>query len=1585
MKEFSDRQLLKTAPLWKLILVCISFGVLALCHAAEPAAQQPGSSGWAVHYYGGPTFWCYAGTVALPGSELTLNMSKVSWPKENRDTSKGPLFVRSGGAWSLAAYAKLHVEKEGEYRFAIEPAPDSHVSCILQVNGRMLDEVALQKPLKLPAGEVPLSIFVRPADNKPTSPKLKILWQIPGTDKLSPLPADALTHDSDDMKRVQVCSPDFPLNLEQGEEFRYAQRRFTVDLPESGLYEFAAHVGEMPRFFKVWLDGIPLLYFQGESHGIKYPLYQATDRIGATDSQRFDFLYRARAVRPLLGGKHIIDIHATYSYACNDEMKEAMQRLRIGLSKVDKTDPDRSLSIYPKGRSDMVFKRGEPLTVCVAQATVEPTSYTMEIVEERGDGKVIWQKSLKLSGGKSQASDEFEYPCDKEGAFEYVVRDEAGRAVDGPWAFVVVDPTPLERPRNAGGKDISGYRRELVDSVDCTLPSDKEHVFRDNGTSQVVGSDIGKYRVTGTSPMRSFGYVKDGDSWRRVKEGEKAEVKYEGADWFAYTLKVRNPGRPHLVVGQVPNDIKRLVSMYATDQVTGHYNGWNLDAGDAPESGPFSPLSFVVWPNCKAMDVMVYCSNLNRGFANNRQGAMAKIELYELPDGLPALPEAAGGWNRKNEFGWNGEQINLGVVERTMPSLWEGNDPVSGFLPRNTEGGFRDWKALHTAWERFGQFSAYRGDNICVFPVQSYDMNFLQGEPELMLPKGRDIYSKGYRARVVDPMERDIFKLMLLTAQKYGVRLVADFMNQRLWSLIPLLARQSGVPEDGMLLTGDASGKPWRGCSGARMPNPAHPVVRKYMVDLMEAMGRQYGKYPAFAGVRTRQWDWPSELDCWFFDDKLGCDDFTVGLFCKETGCKLGPVAGDEAAFKARRQKLFSDYREAWLSWRCQKVLSLREEMLNALRKYSPDARLFSDGVFNREGGLDPALLASRRDLGWGAGIGKFGGDQSVGTEWNYPDPVEFANFDQRTPESLRRTLKNLVPWGPIYPNGMNCNQAYRSHPYQLEGPALALAEGKLEYCNYGGQWCLPPADEGLRLFVQAWRAIPDLKYKRFLGEGGGQGPIACWYAHDKDELTVYLVNRTPRPREVILSFDVDPKGATDLVTGEGLPAARTVTVKLNPFMPGVVKVKGVKAPKDMNVPLSQEEIAKLGHAVDNLRAISPLTQGATETLYGAGEKYTSAAEDIGEWSHHDLNFTFADIFKPIDAAWRADRPHEAARLLDDFNRRHLWWYEAFGWPADFYVPVAPKGQVSTFSDLFHRRQWASSGTYNNAETVEGGVDIPGSKDKFLVASQGERMTFRFNPYPGIYELRIWGLFGGDYNPINVEFMGRPAGRINVPYTKEQQVHQVLSVQLKWPWSPQDITLVGEGKKGLAINRIELRAIPPAPLRKWQAIGLFDKKAGLDDWKNDMKSMDIVFPPEEKVDLSASYTGMDGKQVSWKAIDLGKDKILQLQKLFPYDVSQGNGVAYLATWIRSPSTNSNHSLSYSMDWYGKAWLNGELILPKIQGPWKNYVTQKIQLREGWNCLLVKTSTGSAGWNAIFAINDAGDLEYSGTPPQKEVK
>lgn len=143
--------------------------------------------------------------------------------------------------------------------------------------------------------------------------------------------------------------------------------------------------------------------------------------------------------------------------------------------------------------------------------------------------------------------------------------------------------------------------------------------------------------------------------------------------------------------------------------------------------------------------------------------------------------------------------------------------------------------------------------------------------------------------------------------------------------------------------------------------------------------------------------------------------------------------------------------------------------------------------------------------------------------------------------------------------------------------------------------------------------------------------------------------------------------------------------------------------------------------------------------------------------------------------------------------------------------------------------------------------------------------------------------------------------------------------------------------------------------------------------------MEKVFPPEQQIDLKAAYTGLGGREIRWQQVDIGKDPFIRLGKLFP-GTAPGSGVAYLVCWVKSPR-EFNRNLYYAMDWFGKVWINDQLVLPQVGGPWRKFARQPVRLKAGWNRILVKTSCGTDGWMANFAVDDAGDLEYSPTPPE----
>lgn len=152
-----------------------------------------------------------------------------------------------------------------------------------------------------------------------------------------------------------------------------------------------------------------------------------------------------------------------------------------------------------------------------------------------------------------------------------------------------------------------GQKLRLVDYIDCTNPDDP-HDFIDQGTSQIIKSNIGSYRST-AAHRHAF---------------------------FSYRFKAEKQDRPHIIVFEYPDDAERMICFFTHEsRITGKYNHmWSLESG--VYSGRAYPLTnkmqyhtFYFWPTDTNPAVII---------ANwNRQGAPAaasKIWIYAVDDGL---------------------------------------------------------------------------------------------------------------------------------------------------------------------------------------------------------------------------------------------------------------------------------------------------------------------------------------------------------------------------------------------------------------------------------------------------------------------------------------------------------------------------------------------------------------------------------------------------------------------------------------------------------------------------------------------------------------------------------------------------------------------------------------------------------------------------------------------------------------------------------------------------------------------------------------------------------------------------------------
>ena len=129
---------------------------------------------------------------------------------------------------------------------------------------------------------------------------------------------------------------------------------------------------------------------------------------------------------------------------------------------------------------------------------------------------------------------------------------------------------------------------------------------------------------------------------------------------------------------------------------------------------------------------------------------------------------------------------------------------------------------------------------------------------------------------------------------------------------------------------------------------------------------------------------------------------------------------------------------------------------------------------------------------------------------------------------------------------------------------------------------------------------------------------------------------------------------------------------------------------------------------------------------------------------------------------------------------------------------------------------------------------------------------------------------------------------------------------------------------------------------------------------------DVPFAPEEKT----------GESVGWAIMPAGemKDRPWQLDlgKLY----GGNHRVAYARTWIYAGAAQAARVEAGSDDGV-KIWLNGEVIISSNQGGdvVPGAFKAPVQLKAGWNSVLVKVVQWTSGWGFCFRVasTDGGNL------------
>jgi len=474
--------------------------------------------------------------------------------------------------------------------------------------------------------------------------------------------------------------------------------------------------------------------------------------------------------------------------------------------------------------------------------------------------------------------------------------------------------------RGQDGTNAIGRDGRTLHTIDCTQDFGPERYFA-KGETKVVETAAGRYREAASESFARFGY----------------------------RFAIENVGSPHVAVIRYPDDKRRYMCIMdgtTYDLSTGVFTGWAQ-----PLSGNMLELRQVFWPRWKD------CSITFMTWGEGEPAAVSSIEIRELAE-LPAaaVPGDPGDGSRR-EIGIQYEDpCGTGASEGAM--------------------NHEEWMA-HVI-----QYARHSGQNLLVYPLAWYHGPVFPSETEpaggfdMVVTADRKQYSRwtthpeDWYAGLLDRFAKEGLAFQgALTLMRLGslmekmnvdldaIKAGADTYNNMMWNDQVQSSTKDWTPiynarnfnTIAERIKGKGPVEPWNALSEyvygernspghtAPMFNPLHPTVQAAILRFVREIGARYGKHPAFKGISFNMF---ASAMPWFGSIHAGYDDYTVGLFEKETGIEVPVDDKAEDRFSKRYEYLTYVCRPAWVAWRCRKIRALFGAIHGALAESRSDLRV---------------------------------------------------------------------------------------------------------------------------------------------------------------------------------------------------------------------------------------------------------------------------------------------------------------------------------------------------------------------------------------------------------------------------------------------------------------------------------------------------------------------------------------------------------------------------------------------------------------------------------------------------------------------
>ncbi len=736
-----------------------------------------------------------------------------------------------------------------------------------------------------------------------------------------------------------------------------------------------------------------------------------------------------------------------------------------------------------------------------------PTVLTLWIKD--ATGKLSRTESLPIPRSPDLLKHTVALPCNEAGVFT-VAFGENGIYVPYPdvrsIVYEVIDTTHATHAnvvsQSADARTKLIPIKSLVEEIDCgQVPPD----YSAGGDTRVVSSASGSlYRESG-----DIGFTR----YQRTPTEALRKLLPEPS-WFAYQLHNIVPQTPYLVEVDYPDDRLRTFAIALRESAPLSYPV----AGGVDSGGEFSlsnkmlTQSLLFWPRAEGTRVTLLNAH------DGRRAAASKIRVYRLEGPLPPLvPQGTAG---RQFLNWYEEGSNFLSMYGAVHEYAEGQ---------------------RAATDRWAEAVRYAGGTTLAPTVSIYSFA---------------LYPSRYNLAFSKP-DTDYLRRMLLVAEKHGLKVLPE-LHPRADELSWPYA-SAADPKPHLLVSKD-------GKATSSLPplfNPLFPANQDWYVGMIGELADTYRDSPALLGVNLRLMQWTNPALNNFHSLDWGYDDYTVGLFARETGSAvpLG-AAGDKARFAVRYNWLMANARAQWIDWRCRKIASLYMRIRDRVRQARPDLKVYSS-VFQweptdtpldalRGAGIDPALL---REI---PGVELINATHSYGrkeADALATQPARDALLDPRnlallsgsntsghflTGANYIEATEAIVPPAQLgFPAitkltwmSATANPAGR---HQLERFAVQLAETDATMLGDGGN-AYSLGQPVLREFLAEYLRLPP---EPFSLRRDASDPVAVWERATERSFMFYAVNRERYPVTVQISLSA---GAKPVRLVDGSP----VTVKDN-------------------------------------------------------------------------------------------------------------------------------------------------------------------------------------------------------------------------------------------------------------------------------------------------------------------------------------------------------------------------------------------------------------------------------------------------------